>query len=320
MAFRKNFIAAIVVVSTILLLRLFQGQPPELEEYLDATQKDSTELVAEPDRTSALDPSWQPLQQALCGKGYPNMEITPALFQLARREVFGVVNRNSTSLQPHLVERIVELDEHSEPTKFLNYFFDGDYGALLYHDPNNSKFTTIYVRILKGGSEQIRDMMGLLGTHQWKNHAKLFMQLKEVIGLLYNTPYTQKNSTGRQYKYKFQGRPFIYTVLRDPVSHFLSGFNEAQHRLINHLHCLSTAQRPQEKFYDIDYDAASIEMFNDQQKQDRFKTFVKDLLLEEPAFFKSKVYQHFFTMSKIVGSLHRYNLKHLQVISHLLQT
>jgi hypothetical protein len=109
------------------------------------------------------------------------------------------------------------------------------------------------------------------------------------------------------YKYVREGGtqpPCIYTAVRDPITHFLSGYNEVEYRIINRRvdgpNEHGTA--PTASYNDIPYN------ISDEIRQQRFTQFVKDVLLEDPIFDSHFVYRHFMSMSRILPVLRHYNL------------
>jgi len=116
-------------------------------------------------------------------------------------------------------------------------------------------------------------------------------------------------------------KPCVFTVIRDPVSHFLSGYNEAEYRLIEGIGGAppSSEYHNLAPYYKMPYlynasDRDSSVSDNDisdyllQLREDRFTQFVRDVLEEHPSFVKFPFYKHFASMSRILPILNRYNL------------
>ncbi|OEU23385.1 hypothetical protein FRACYDRAFT_233558 [Fragilariopsis cylindrus CCMP1102] len=130
-----------------------------------------------------------------------------------------------------------------------------------------------------------------------------------------------------------RSKPCLFTVLRDPISHFLSGYNEVEFRLIE-----QTNDSPSKKNSNLApytnlppwarandksnnnngnvtittttiNDNTTIPMMQ-QQLETRFIQFVQDVLEEHFSFYKNKFYKHFASMSRILPFLNDLNLLH----------
>jgi len=89
----------------------------------------------------------------------------------------------------------------------------------------------------------------------------------------------------------------MYTAVRDPIVHFLSGYNEIEYR--------TTKKRtwPSAPYHtDLPLPGGND---NDPQetRKKRFRGFVEDLLVEDGSFLVSSVYSHCFSMGRVLAVL-----------------
>lgn len=106
----------------------------------------------------------------------------------------------------------------------------------------------------------------------------------------------------------------IFTTIRDPITHWISGYNEVEYRII----------------FDVDVDDnpslapyTNISIDSPESRKERFRQFVKDVVRGDSAFLSSYVYLHFFPMCRILPFLDRYQVSltgYLPSLDHLEQT
>ncbi|QDZ25623.1 hypothetical protein HOP50_18g81650 [Chloropicon primus] len=220
--------------------------------------------------------TWPRVRTELCGQGYPNAALGELLFELAREEVFPNRTRFTTT---------------RGPSNLVKTFFTGDWGASWYgHDPERPSLATIYVRVFKAANDAIRAMERELwrdynGTHVMEEAVTVRSALEEAK--------------------KMKVEPCIYTAIRDPVSHFLAGYNEVEYRFLNAVRgqtcpsCVMTGEPPP-YFFGVPYSNSS-----ESQRRRRFTAFVKDFLREDTAFSSQPAWAHLFSMSRILVTLSR---------------
>ena len=247
---------------------------------------------------------WPKLQNALCGKGYPDPaqlhNLSTTFFNLARLEVF------------HDNEKSVRDD------KLAKIFYDQDaWGTFLYYDANqrydtNPTFQSVYMRAWKCGNNQIFAM-----TREMFAETERFNGTFQVL--------TLEGTNAALKKVGLLGKekpplitPCIYTAVRDPVSHFLSGYNEIEFRTLE-------KENPPFKVAPYHKDVSFIfshkmresntsvseDIFNSVEQQNRrkhrFKEFVKNLLQQKDAMIKSYEYYHAYSMTAVLNNLAKYN-------------
>ena len=231
--------------------------------------------------------TWPPLKEALCGEGAPNLHMAPMLFKLARDEVFFTdqatdyaPTRPLESMNTTELERSIE-EKRVTPT--AKYFFGGNWGISVLNGNYTRKdsgdfslFKTRYVRMWKGGNNQIRaleeDLAEELGITDYESE----MHMKEA-----------------HFETQDGVEPCIYTAVRDPISHFMSGYNEIEFRTFR------THTWPEARYH-FDH---PLDKNDHNATKDRFRGFVEDLLVEDGSFLVNSVYSHPFAMSRVLVSL-----------------
>ena len=238
---------------------------------------------------------WQTLRKALCGKGIPNqkqrLKLAKLFFHLARLEVF-------------------EGDVSVGRISVANLFFNHDtWGYQVYYgDP---AFKVIYVRAWKCGNNQINNF-----HHQVFDNLKGELKFVDSIGKSLDTIRTTSG---------FTKDTCIYTAIRDPISHFLSGYNEVEHIILNKkrrrngikLKALAPFHNKVPYIFNrnmtFNNDGVSLETFHSLEFHDRrkkrFEEFVKDLLRQDANFYRDYRYFHVFAMSAMLTNLARKNVK-----------
>ena len=152
----------------------------------------------------------------------------------------------------------------------------------------------------------------------------------------HNDDDAENDSTSGTYSYFIFNQtkrdiPCSFTVIRDPISHFLSGYNEVEYRLITGTDdAPSTSEHenmaPYSRMPLIENgDGSSNDPDNEEKKtkndgsmnnnklyqklrEERFEQFVHDVLEEHPSFVQFPYYKHFASMTRILPMLSKYNL------------
>mmetsp|Transcript_24775 Transcript_24775/g.58151 ORF Transcript_24775/g.58151 Transcript_24775/m.58151 type:complete len:793 (+) Transcript_24775:112-2490(+) len=234
--------------------------------------------------------TWPPLQKIICGEGAPNLHLASELFRLARDEVFSTNDNQGRSYaptQPLEALNTTELQrsiKEGKLTATADQFFRGNWaisvldGNHTHQDGKLTRFRTRYVRIWKAGNNQIRlleeDLAKHLGTADYRSEVHM-----------------EKKWFSKTTKQEIE--PCIYTVIRDPIDHFLSGYNEIEYRELRE-HTWPSAP----------YHAAVPYNKNDTEVlRNRFRAFVENLLVEDGSFLVNSVYSHPFSMSRVLASL-----------------
>jgi len=171
------------------------ADPNHLREMKSSILEDKAQIEKKFSR------SWPRLQTALCPNMVPTTSLGYTLFDLARSEA-GLKRWNGTN------------DEEGE--KLFSQFFKRYHGAFFYVSPD--KQPTVYMDIWKCAHQQMRG---------WANEtlSKLDGEFS-VIKTVKNVTFSLKSLK----KQKLLDQACIVTAIRDPVSHFLSGYNEIEFR------------------------------------------------------------------------------------------
>eukprot|EP00536_Pseudo-nitzschia_multiseries_P012339 jgi/Psemu1/290219/fgenesh1_pg.467_\ len=184
-------------------------------------------------------------------------------------------------------------------------FLAGDWGTSIFHGTNNQggRFITLYVRIFKCGNNQIRWMEKKLFHHYNGTYVSRGTSLVDAL-TSYVYTYNRRDGT---HKYNFADTPppCIYTAIRDPISHFLSGYNELEFRQLSEYKNSSEFPADDTRApYHLDVPYSSTDP---RLRKKRFVAFVRDVLLEEKVLSSHRVYSHFYPMSRILHVLTTYN-------------
>ena len=282
------------------------SRPPKVlynnETAADSSSSSSSSTVQEiQNNAHTKTSSWPMVQKALCGKGTPNLIYSQTLFELARQ--YGFANPDDYQNQgPQDIERIQTIDS-SGPSPFLASFYIGSFGISSYEEQygsNGTGFTTIYMKIWKCGNNQIRAMEKKLYKHRVKSNID-----DDDDDIINASSYVDNVTMKHVLEHtRNMNRTCIYTAIRDPISHFLSGYNEVEERIINQREDgpNQNGNAKTASYYDIPYNVS------DEIRQERFIQFVKSVLLEDPIFNSHFVYRHFMPMSRILPVLNHYNL------------
>ena len=166
---------------------------PRQDVYFINEWPDIHEQYCAPPHSDCFEKTWPDIQKALCPEMVPNVSSTDILFTLARDEV-GLRQWNGT-------EKSIQ-DFYVDSARLTTGF--------VYRSPENKSF--VYMSIWKAAHEAIvawgeQTIKPLSGFYQVPQKPAL---RKFIV-----------DSTD----------PCIVTMVRDPVSHFLSGYNEIETRI-----------------------------------------------------------------------------------------
>ena len=171
----------------------------------DTSNSTSQQHNASLQREDEFAQHWPPLKQTLCPNQSPNSLTFQTLFELARIEL---------QLPPDQI-----ITTHTGDIYAINKFFSFSQGGLGYLS-NDKKSYMAYLRIFKAGNDQIRgNLLAQLnslatdkkGSTIWDKNT-----LHELIATIPSSVSTNETC--------------IITVVRDPISHFLSAYNEIEWR------------------------------------------------------------------------------------------
>jgi hypothetical protein len=233
---------------------------------------------------------WSQVKSRLCRNGLPDTSLGEKLFSLARKALLNSDNVNSTE--------IVE-DVHNKRMvdTFYNGFFSQTDGASLYmssHHGNNES-SMIYIEVWKCGSNFIR---------QWLQNVFKNATLGEFVKDIH-----PKKALSLLQARKRPITPCVVTAIRDPIVHFLSGYNEMEYRIWQHIDHPKSSPPPV-------YLELSFETENDRRQ--RFKEFVSNVLYDDFDKFKGLAPRHILPPSRILSELSKLGL--LQLTTYLPST
>jgi len=135
--------------------------------------------------------------------------------------------------------------------------------------------------MFKCANNQIRAMLKQINNHTGSN----FVQLKHQTLVKHLEHYPKRLPA-----------PCIFTAIRDPISHFLSGYNEIEYRFEPYYNHTKGRMPP---FGKLPRETAD-------ERRIRFQTFVEELLLGQYQY-QIGLYWHVFSMSRILGFLQKHN-------------
>jgi hypothetical protein len=240
------------------------------------------------------------------------------LFKLARSEVFGAKGAaGNTSEAFRLTREFPRKFKPKRDSSTKAKFFAGDFhGVSVFNGVNadGQPFTTVYVRIWKCGNNQIRRMEQNLNkpfNGTYRNKLPITQTFKKYLPAVYKK-HSKSNLPPMP-------PPCVYTALRDPVSHFLSGYNEVEVRQLGEYNNKSSTDFPVKSKRALYHHAFPYSENSPELRKTRFKAFVEDLLLEKKVFGQHVVYLHFFAMSRVLVPLkkHKVELKYIPGLSNI---
>lgn len=257
---------AILVFSFVILLNElgFSANKQKIPGTMAVKQAETkVNSSANAGRNNGLSSSnWMEVRDVLCPDYQPNLKAGSLLFALARRQL-NITTAVDNNIQGHSQQQqgswisTTFFDEMFCRAKIQNNFESYDI-ATGDDDATTSTTSIVYIPIWKCANNQIR---------QWIRHT--FHES--------NPPsYLSSESSTKKV-------PCLVTAIRDPISHFLSGYNEIEYRSVQKHHQNITGSK------------------------ERFSQFVVHFL-SNPSIMKNSDYNHIFSMSKILPELARRNL------------
>jgi hypothetical protein len=211
--------------------------------------------------------NWPSIQQALCPAGKPDPSWGPTLFALARTQLglttedfAAAKQKQHTFKTPH-------------PDLELTYrFFHGSYqNATVFINPKTNK-EVAYIPIWKDANTAIRHWMADNfepdGVLEYPSMDALFAETA-------STP------------------ECVVTAVRDPISHFLSAYNEVEFRRHN-----LKEDKVVPSYYSLPHTSA-------ENRKGRFSRFVTDMVLEDSKGYHDSVFSHTFSQSRILVDMDR---------------
>ena len=261
---------------------------------------------------------WPRLQEKLCPGGLPNLRLGPTLFRLALEEFGPNVTKTKRSGVPF-------------------GFFSSDNGSSLVVDGNHPSDSLLYIKIWKSANNQIRVYLESKFNQNPDRNQKqefstpnnnnnnnndapetanyTFLEFNDDSGMskfITNKPFFRYRNTNHN-------RPCVFTVIRDPISHFLSGYNEIEYRFLSskQVDLPAAARRKQKPSYTTNVPlesggGSSLEQEEDSSdskilREARFESFVRTLVTN----YRSMNHwsnHHVFPQSRILHPLKRLNL------------
>ncbi len=138
-----------------------------------------------------------------------------------------------------------------------------------------------------------RDFFGFFNPNRFNRYAK--------IGAARSN--TTRNKPFFRYRSVPHEKPCVFTVMRDPISHFLSGYNEIEFRIIGDKMKLGDKAKIHGKPAYMDVSHTDHDL-----RERRFETFVRNLIEEHPLFYEHWVYSHVFPLARMLHPLKKLNL------------
>jgi len=219
------------------------------------------------------DASWPVIREHLCPAGRPNLKYASALFAIAREEL-GV---NETEFKALQISQQSLLQRYPRQAVHERFYRNPFQNATLFTHPTGN---LLYIPIWKGANIQI---------NQWMHRAfenalggiLLEAKLDHVLPIFTETS------------------PLcIVTAVRDPISHFLSGYNEIEFRRNSPVDIPLHKRKYLTKYYQMPIDTLK-------DRKARFQQFVYDLVMEHAQGFEVGVFKHAYSMSCILSELKR---------------
>mmetsp|Transcript_2451 Transcript_2451/g.3588 ORF Transcript_2451/g.3588 Transcript_2451/m.3588 type:complete len:394 (+) Transcript_2451:209-1390(+) len=206
---------------------------------------------------------WPQMEESLCPRMVPKTAVGEVLFDLAWAEITrdrGGGNGNETATR------------RKKPS-VVDTFFSGDiFGVATYAPPSKSE-TLIYLTIWKCGNNAIRTWMKHSIHEKYPGGEFHTAAELEDMESYYTTPLC------------------IITAVRDPISHFLSGYNEIEFRNIVDYHdWTANATKEQNKYSQLPKNST-----------ERFTQFIVDILQGGPEMtFWEMDMRHVYPMMRIL--------------------
>lgn len=223
---------------------------------------------------------WLDLEDKLCPSGVPNADLGETLFALGRSQL-GISEEVFSQLQ---AERN-SLAEGHENKEIVYRFFHGEFQNITFFTNWENGHTFGYIPIWKAANKEIR---GWLDANF--NQPLVTGDFEETSLADITARYQQDFAKNTDHK------PCLVTAIRDPISHFLSGYREIERRREKVVASLNSHKNlPMYLQMPVD---------SNRQRQARFAQFVSDILTEDSKELKSPVIQHICSMSRVLEELH----------------
>ena len=267
-------------------------------------------------RENFTETAWPRLREKICPLGVPE-PLGPKIFEQGRIE-FGLDANATASKNPDIALQ--------NRKRTSNFFYDGGFGFTMFLDGVDPSNNLLYASIWKCANDQIHSYLERLFNRRANGNVRDPSRLDDYANDTYFERFTirdlktmfreqlksqnddSKSEENAFFTFNHTGhsKPCLFTVLRDPISHFLSGYNEVEYRLIEEhddaLHQIKGRRDELASYTRIPYNES------DDKRELRFETFVKNLLKEHPSFSTFDYYKHFASMSRILPALSRFNL------------
>ena len=238
---------------------------------------------------------WPTLQRKLCPAGIPEHSLGPKLFELGRAEY-------GTNL---LITKNVK--------KIYNGFYH-NYNVLI-QDGNHPETSLMYIPVWKAGNNQIRSYLQSHFNQKPIAEKELEFNSTRKDGLILNDKSAKYSYTEPKNAVRYQHRkhkPCIFTVIRDPISHFLSGYNEVEFRLSTEKIFERVQEIDPPSYTKIPFGKGNLLLEEDHLEMlagIRFEAFVRDLLVGDPGMVTAHyIVRHVYPMSMILKPLQQKGL------------
>jgi hypothetical protein len=191
-------ILLLVIGCFLVTVRNFSRVKPAL------TAADSSKSSVVQNESATFSKVWPGLKNQLCPNMIPQIDYGNTLFKLARDEI-DMKEWNASTEEP-----------------FFEQFFQDFHGGSIFTSPEHD--TIIYLSIWKVAHQQlntwVKNTLGKVkgGIYQKINVEKFKSGRPQTVEIL-----KKKNATSKA--------PCIITAIRDPVSHFIAGYNEIEYRI-----------------------------------------------------------------------------------------
>ena len=224
---------------------------------------------------STFEQAWPKIQSKLCPKPLqPNFKLAKSiLFPLAAKQI-GLEDSNTTSSILSNNNKKGNERGYDLASNFYSGTFASNVVVYAPTSSNNETSTTrtiIYVPIWKCANDQIRHYL--------------------------ESTYTSKSRMTAQEQRLASTNPCVITAIRDPISHFLSGYNEMEYRII-----MANRDKYNKQDRNVHYNAPYQLNYNLGTTK-RFEQFVKDLLNKQygATYLRHWFTTHSYSMSRILS-------------------
>lgn len=214
-----------------------------------------------------FDKVWPALQDMLCPELTPNISFGTLFFDLAYEQILlGATTQNNSISNNNVTTNhsglILEPRRQQRP-KIVDKFFKGEFWGMATYQAPNSTSTLAYLTIWKAGNNFVRSYMKHSLYEKFGGKFNIETELydwHQWVPELDPTVHANPSSTPSL---------CILTAIRDPISHFLSGYNELEYRNLNWYYDWTVRHMEDNDNHYGTFPKASVE---------RFEQFVVDLL------------------------------------------